>query len=121
MGLTSEFFQPFEFFCKCDKKNCGAVPVKPEVIAKLNAMRAEYGYAMAINSGSRCEYWNSKIGGVPSSQHLKGNAVDIRAVGIGKYRLLELALKHGFTGVGIGQTFIHLDIREIAAVWPAKN
>ena len=31
-----------------------------------------------INSGFRCEAVNRKVGGVPSSQHLRGQAADIR-------------------------------------------
>lgn len=92
-----------------------------DLVARLSKMRELYGYPIRVTSGSRCAYWNEKIGGVPSSMHLKGLAVDIQAVGVGKYRLLELALKVGFTGLGIGQTFLHLDLRELAAVWPARK
>jgi hypothetical protein len=44
--------------------------------------------------------------------HLVGRAVDIRTPnGDYAYRLLAMAMKHGFTGLGVNRGTIHLDTR----------
>ncbi len=66
-----------------------------------------------INSGVRTSSHNSKVGGVYNSSHKIPvcNAVDIstpsRAI---QRKLVEAARKIGFKRIGIGSTFIHLDI-----------
>lgn len=44
----------------------------------LDPLRESYGMPISINCGYRCAKLNAKVGGVPTSQHLKGEAVDIR-------------------------------------------
>jgi uncharacterized protein YcbK (DUF882 family) len=121
MASKARHFQDYEFKCKCDSADCDAAEISPEIVAKLDRLRDDYGLPILIHSGSRCKYWNDKVGGVPDSLHLIGKAVDIRAIGVGKYRLAELAMKHGFTGIGVGQAFLHLDLRSIMGIWPAKK
>lgn len=43
----------------------------------LEPAREEYGKAMIISSGYRCEELNKAVGGKPNSQHLTGCAADI--------------------------------------------
>ena len=43
----------------------------------LEPAREEYGKAMIISSGYRCEELNRAVGGAKNSQHLKGLAADI--------------------------------------------
>ena len=49
-------------------------------------------------------------------------AIDLGVVGRDAYDLVKLAFELGFTGVGVSQRkgvprFIHLDDREIPAIW----
>lgn len=44
----------------------------------LDPVREAYGKPIYVNSGYRCEAHNRKVGGVPRSQHLVGQAADIR-------------------------------------------
>ena len=44
----------------------------------LEVLRESYGKPIIINSGYRSPQLNKKIGGVPTSNHLTGCAVDIR-------------------------------------------
>lgn len=44
----------------------------------LQPLRDAYGKPMEINSGYRCPALNEAVEGVPTSQHLKGEAADIR-------------------------------------------
>lgn len=46
----------------------------------LNPLREAWGSAIRINSGYRCEALNKAVGGVSTSAHLTGNAVDLYPV-----------------------------------------
>ena len=79
------------------------------------------GEELIITSGYRCEEWNRKVGGSPTSSHLKGLAVDI---GIDRsrlrYRVIEAAIRLGFHRIGIGKDFVHLDIdrqKDARVIW----
>ena len=48
----------------------------------LEVLRERYGKPIIINSGYRSSQLNKKIGGVPTSNHLTGCAVDIRVTGM---------------------------------------
>ena len=48
----------------------------------LEVLREMYGKPIIINSGYRSPQLNKKIGGVPTSNHLTGCAVDIRVTGM---------------------------------------
>ena len=43
----------------------------------LQPLRDAYGKRLFVSSGFRCETLNNAVGGVPNSQHLKGEAADI--------------------------------------------
>ena len=45
----------------------------------LDPLREWYGKPIYVNSGYRCPQLNRLVGGVPGSQHLKGEAADITA------------------------------------------
>ena len=45
----------------------------------LQPLRDEYGSPIMINSGYRSQQVNKAVGGVPTSQHTKGEAADITA------------------------------------------
>lgn len=46
----------------------------------LDPLREAYGKPIIITSGYRCEKLNKAVGGAASSQHVKGEAADIRSV-----------------------------------------
>ena len=47
----------------------------------LDPLREAYGKPIVVNSGYRCEKLNKVVGGAKKSQHLTGQAADIRSVG----------------------------------------
>lgn len=55
--------------------------IKPNIINLinniLNPLREAYGKPIIVNSGYRCRVLNKQIGGVPTSDHIKGMAADI--------------------------------------------
>lgn len=46
----------------------------------LDPLREAYGKPIIVTSGYRCEKLNRAVGGAASSQHVKGEAADIRSV-----------------------------------------
>jgi hypothetical protein len=78
-----------------------------------------------INSGWRSVQYNDKIGGAKASQHLNGLAVDIVWDGFAARsdktsKFVALARKQGFRGIGLYNTFIHLDIGPMRE-WDKRN
>jgi len=83
------------------------------LIGKLERLRSNCGFPIHINSGFRTPEHNSEIGGKDSSAHLRGRAVDISCRSSAqRYQLIKEALGLGFKRIGIGDTFIHLDVDE---------
>lgn len=67
---------------------------------------------MNINSGFRCTELNKAVGGVPTSQHVKGEAADVRTSN--PRRLLEELKRSGlpFDQAILYPTFMHLSVRQ---------
>ena len=121
MQLTKNFSKK-ELECKC---GCGKCDMDLELLDALQALRDRLGFPLSITSGFRCEEHNKKVGGARASKHLKGQAVDI-SIMTPPFRnnqhnlkaLLKEALKDDrINGIGVANSFLHLDIREEPALW----
>lgn len=77
----------------------------------LQPLRDGYGQAMHINSGYRCPQLNKAVGGVPTSQHAKGEAADIRVNDPRKLLSKLLELKLDFDQAILYPTFLHISYR----------
>jgi zinc D-Ala-D-Ala carboxypeptidase len=101
-------FPKREFDCKHTGKN----EMKHEFMAKLQALRVEYGKALGITSGYR--HWTHPVEarkGHTTGEHTRGTCADIAcASSAERFVLVRLALKHGFTRIGVAKTFLHLGI-----------
>lgn len=53
--------------------------IKALVDNVLQPLRDAWGRPLTVNSGYRCPELNAAVGGVPTSQHAKGEAADIAA------------------------------------------
>ncbi|MDD7454945.1 MAG: D-Ala-D-Ala carboxypeptidase family metallohydrolase [Bacteroidales bacterium] len=51
--------------------------IKALVLTVLQPLRDAWGKPLYVNSGYRCDELNVAVGGVPTSQHVKGEAADI--------------------------------------------
>lgn len=102
-------FQVREFICSC----CGAEGIKDDMVFHLQMTHdlLPLHRVMIITSGYRCGKHNKDVGGKETSSHPKGLAVDIKCED-SSYRFLLVAalLKVGFKRIGIGKTFIHVDL-----------
>lgn len=106
-------FSPNEFDCK----GSGEYWHDPVALDMLQTMRTAIGKPLVINSAHRSAAHNARVGGVPNSQHRRW-AVDISTDGHDRRELARAAIAAGFTGIGFGATFIHLDARPIPVAWP---
>lgn len=112
MSWNFNNFKKEEFTCQ----HCGAEGINVKLVERLQKLRDLYGKPIKISSGYRCDLHpieaKKKIGGT----HNQGLAVDILIEKENAYKLLELAFKLKFYGIGVNQKgknrFIHLDISE---------
>jgi uncharacterized protein YcbK (DUF882 family) len=103
------YFQKSEFDSP-DAPGSGS-RMDPHFLEVLESVRGEAGIPMKVNSGYRTIAHNLSVGGGPNSAHLRGMAADINAnTGRQKYLILRAAMLNGIKRIGIGKTFLHLDI-----------
>ena len=116
-GWRWPHFMPRELACRCSGRFCrGAYWHDEAFLDALEALRADVGRPLVINSGHRCDLWNAYVGGAAHSMH-KTIAVDIALAGQDRHALLAAAQRQGFTGFGLGRNFLHLDRRAVTARW----
>ena len=77
---------------------------------KVERARVIAGIPFSVSSGSRCHTHNKVEGGTDTSSHLDGFALDIVVTSsVARFKILTTLLMVGFTRIGIGATFIHVD------------
>lgn len=78
------YFKRNEMRCKCGGKYCNGFPAEPQQLLMELADRARkhFGSPAHVVSGLRCQRWNQIQGGVANSQHMYGEAMDIRIDGV---------------------------------------
>lgn len=120
--MVRKNFTDHEMRCPC----CKLVNPDEKALDKLQALRDEFGMRMDVNSACRCPMHNEKVGGSRTSKHIAtphhaSLAFDIDFTGRSgdvRYRFIQLAMKHGFNGIGLYNSFIHIDAREdTPAMW----
>ena len=111
--MTNDFqlaknFNLKEFQCPC----CGSVKIDTGLVKRLQDLRDRIDKPIIITSGYRCPSQNIEVGGVNSSYHTKGLAVDITVDNMELEDLFIRAKKVGFKGIGvyIASNFLHLDL-----------
>ena len=78
---------------------------------QLQVARDYFGEPMVFSSGYRCKRLNTAVGGVANSAHTTGSAVDIEFHSEAQAKkLIEALIKAGFKRIGLGWSFIHVDI-----------
>lgn len=114
--LENPYFSRSEFACKC---GCGGNTVDARLLELLTTFRGYFDKPIIITSGYRCENWNRKQNGSPKSQHLVGKAADFYVKGEDievVYSIVNDAMAD-WGGVGLYDSWIHLDVRPTKARW----
>lgn len=118
--ITKDFsYREFEKSDIADRKGiCNvitSIDVRDSILALtenvMQPLRDAWGKPLKVNSGYRCKALNAAVGGVPTSQHVKGEAADIAAGD--PVKLARLAVKLGlpFDQMILYPTFVHFSHR----------
>lgn len=93
--------------------------ISTDLVMVLQKIRTHFGKAVTITSAYRTPTRNKAVGGTTYSQHLYGNAADIKVNGISPTKVAEYAEKllPNKGGIGIYDTFTHIDVRNTKARW----
>lgn len=109
-------FKSTEFDCK-GRKCCRETIIDNKLVKTLQKIRNHFGKAVIINSGYRCSTHNTKVGGAKSSKHKSGKAADIVVIGVKPLDVARYAEKIGVKGIGLYDTFVHIDTRAKKSFW----
>ena len=116
----SPHFRLSEF---ASKDGSDKVLVDDALVELLEQIREAAGGAVTINSGYRSPAHNAAVGGVSSSQHLYGRAADVVVEGASPLLVGQIAEyyldRRG--GIGVYQTFTHVDTRAIRSRWDQRS
>ncbi len=116
-----KYFKPEEIACKGKICRCGReLWDKAEygenmpnylkgALDTLDMLRGKWGKPIVLNSAHRCAKHNASVGGAKNSRHLK-IAFDCRVAKQEQEAFIALAEECGFTGIGVYENFVHLDL-----------
>lgn len=107
-------FRREEFRCKCGGRFCGGYPAEMQraAVEIADAAREHFGRPAHVVSGLRCPRWNAHEGGVANSQHMYGEAIDLRVEGVDAETLRQFVSaqpNHRYSYC-INGTNVHFDI-----------
>ena len=108
------YFTREELRCKCGGKYCDGFPAEPKeaAVRVADRARAHFGRPGHCVSFLRCREWNWLQGGVLSSQHMYGEAMDLRIEGVSAGELYSFLRKQPEVRYAyeINGTNVHFDI-----------
>lgn len=108
---------PAKEFLNCAPA-CSLSQMDDAFMERLQTARTIAGVPFVINSAYRSVEYELSKKRTGKSMHTKGRAVDIKCVDSGnRYRIIESLIAAGFNGIGIANTFIHVDDRDIPLIW----
>lgn len=101
-------FSKKEFDCKATGEN----EMQHEFMVVLQAIRKDFNKAMTITSGFRSKRHPIEAKKTHSNgEHTQGKCCDVSCVtSQDRFTLVQLALKHGITRIGVAKNFLHLGI-----------
>jgi len=112
---VSAHFTYKEMACRC----CGSYSINPKLLLSLEWFRTlvsshrSTDTPLIINSAYRCPQHNAAVGGSKNSQHMLGNAADVRIpTGLSPRLVVEFLERIPYVGgIGLYSNFVHIDIR----------
>ena len=112
----SKNFRVKEFACK---DGSDPIFINSELVDVLQKIRDHFGKPVTITSAYRTVARNNAVKGAKYSQHLYGNAADIKVAQIEPKAVSEYAekLMPNNGGIGTYSTFTHIDVRATKSRW----
>ena len=113
---VSKNFKVKEFACT---DGTDPIFIDSELVEVLQKIRDHFGKSVKINSAYRTPTKNKAVGGEAYSQHLYGKAADIVVSLQTPKKVAEYAekLMPKKGGIGIYNSFVHIDVRQTRARW----
>ncbi len=112
----SENFRAREFDCP-GSGCCTQTPIDEKLVAYLQQIRTHFGKPINILA-YRCPDHNAKTPNAsPNSKHCKGMAADFHIDGVPCTQVAAYAESIGIKGIGLYDTFVHIDTRESKSFW----
>ena len=93
--------------------------IDSDLVTILQKVRSHFGQAVTITSAYRTPAKNKAAGGTTYSQHLYGRAADIKVSGVTPKKVAAYVekLMPNKGGIGIYNTFTHIDVRANKSRW----
>lgn len=108
------YFTREECKCKCGGRYCNGYPaeMKESVMRIADAARKHFNAPADVISALRCQRHNANEGGVANSQHMYGEAMDIRIRGVSSEALYRFIISQPGVRYAykINDTNVHFDI-----------
>lgn len=114
--MEMDYFAEKEFW-NCIPR-CSKEQMDSSFMKRLNKARRIAGLPFVLNSAYRSKEHDLAAGRTGNSFHCKGRAVDIKCLDSSSRAVIVCALiSAGFRGIGISNTFIHVDDRPLKCMW----
>lgn len=92
---------------------CSVEDLNPKLVDRIILAQRMCGEQFTITSGFRSQSYERSKGRKGTSSHCKGLAVDVSAINSHlRFKIVAGCILAGFPRLGIGKTFIHIDIDE---------
>lgn len=106
--ITAKHFNESEF--RACVPSCSLQNMKQGTMTRLDKAREIAGIPFVLNSAYRSVAWEKSKGRTGTGAHTLGRAVDIRCnTSQNRMKIVRAALQAGFSRIGIGKTYVHLD------------
>jgi uncharacterized protein YcbK (DUF882 family) len=106
----SDNFKVSDFKCR---DGSDIVLINPSLISLLEKIREHFGKPVVVVSGYRTPKYNKSISGAANnSQHMYGNAADIKIQGVSPREIYNWMNGWHKGGLGVYPTFTHVDVRD---------
>ena len=108
-------FKAYEFDCPCD--NCTQTKIDLDLVEILQKNRDHFGKPISPNA-YRCPQHNAETpNAAKASKHMMGCAADFSIDGVPPLEIAAFNESIGVKGIGLYDTFVHVDTRPNKAFW----
>ena len=113
---VAENFRAREFDCQ-GTGCCSTTPIDTLLVQYLQQIRTHFGKPVYLTA-YRCKTHNARTpNAAPNSYHVYGQAADFHIDGVDPAEIAKYAESIGIKGIGLYDTFVHIDTRASKAFW----